>query len=708
MLLKMKFCTILLFLTAVVIADDDRIFHKFTKGDYGVFGCKYSLFKTATFCAKDTAKSYKCQCVNKAARASMAFCLRDALGEKDYLSGYSSFERQCRLLDLNVTDAVMDASYNNATKHIVNTTQVEGFNKTAVIDYPIYYNKKLYHYAYESNRVRYTNIEAGEWMGAGLMGYWALLVLIAATVNFLQRIGFISKYFTSTLSNKFRRYISLPSLTANRKHSQAVKIFNIAVGFFPTRLESLILFGHFALFFIFCGVRYEYVKHDTIWATEEGQRSRYPGDRVGILSLYGLLLSFLFAGRNNFLIWVTGWKQSTFLTFHKWISRITFIGVLIHAGSMERQGRGIGKLHSRLAAFWYRWGIVAVSMMGGAILFAGYGMRKSYYEVFLISHIVFIAISLVGIWIHTKQQGYQNFAYTLAAIWCFDRFVRLVRLAYFGIRTAKVSIVSDEVLKVVVPRHKLWKSFPGSFGFVHFLKPTTFHQNHPFTVIETDEDEVTFLVKIKGGVTTQIHKYLKTQPNQTGEIRVTIEGPYGTRSDIKRYDSVVMYSGGTGIAGPYGHALENVRKGKQQHMKLYWVIRNWHSVDWIYDELVKLKDSPVEVIIYVTNPNSGAGARFQSVKGSSSEDSLKDENDEQFEKTAVEKIACSLDFVEFRYGRPDIEELVKSDIQECDGKTLAIVTAAHNALVDDVRYSVSKYLDLNSARTDYFEELQTW
>lgn len=698
----------LFYLISITIAGD--IFHWYTDGDLAVAACKYSLFKTATFCESDSTKKYKCQCKNKPARASFVYCLRDALGEEHYESGLKVFEQKCESLGINVTDAMLEKSYENATKYIVNTTEIHKFNKSAVIDYPVYYNKTLYEWAYLSTKVRYRNVSAGEYMGAGLIGYWAVLVIIGTVINVLQQAGFISKYFRSSIVNKFRKYITLPSLTANRKHSQAVKLFNVTIGLFPTRLESIVLFFYFALFFIFCGVRYEYVQHDTIWTTREGQAARYPGDRIGILTLYGFLLSFLFAGRNNFLLWLTGWKQSTFYTFHKWVSRINFIGALIHAGAMDRQSRGLGKLQSRMKTTWYRWGIIATAMVGGAIFLAMFPIRKQYYELFLFSHIVLIAIALVGIWIHAKDFGYQAFAYTMAAIWCFDRFVRIVRLVYFGARKAKVSIVSDEVLKVVVPRHKLWKAFPGAYGFVHFLKPTTFFQNHPFTVIETDEKEVTFLVKIKGGVTTQIHTFLRNQPNQTCEIRVTIEGPYGTPSSIKHYDSVVMYSGGTGISGPYGHALNNIKKGKQQHMKLYWVIRHWHSVDWVYDELLKLKNSSVQVIIYVTNPSSAVGLKFSS-SSSDETDSLeqvsKDDVETDEKSLHYEKITSSLDFVEFRFGRPNIEELVRQDIAEANG-TLAILTAAHNALVDDVRYSVSKYLDLNSARTDYFEELQAW
>jgi hypothetical protein len=51
--------------------------------------------------------------------------------------------------------------------------------------------------------------------------------------------------------------------------------------------------------------------------------------RTGALAFYPLI--FLFAGRNNFLLWLTNWSHSTFLTLHRWVSRVFALQVLLHS-----------------------------------------------------------------------------------------------------------------------------------------------------------------------------------------------------------------------------------------------------------------------------------------------------------------------------------------------------------------------------------------
>ncbi|CAM9011249.1 unnamed protein product [Wickerhamomyces anomalus] len=704
----------LMALSATTVLADEG-YHYYSDEELVVMSCKGGFLKVATFCEKDTTKTYKCDCKNKPAMGSWLYCIYDQLGENNE-KGEEIVEEYCSSFNVTLDSEKIRKAYSNATNYILDPSKIDGFNKSAVFDSPVYYNKKAYKNYYNSYRARWRNVSDTMFLGAGLLGYWAVIFLVATVYNFLNIVGFINKLFKSAAVNKVRSSISLPSLFANKRHVTPISFWKVFGGYLPTRVETIVLFFYFALIFIFSGVRYTYVENDTIWNTRDGQAARYPGDRTGVLALYSLQLTFLFAGRNNFLIWLTGWKQSTFYTYHKWVSRFNFILILIHAGSMHMQSVGMGysKFLTRLDSYWYRWGIVAATFGGVLVFSAAYAVRKSYYEVFLMTHIICAAIFLAASWIHAEKFGYQQFTYALAAIWCFDRFVRIVRLISFGARDAKVTVISDEILKVVVPRHGMWRAFPGSYGYLHYLKPTTFFQSHPFTIIETSDSEITFVTKIKGGVTSQIHNYLRKQPNQTGTIKISVEGPYGNPNSIQRYDTALLYSGSTGIAGPFAHALKSVQSGKNQHIKLYWVIRHWSSIAWFYDELLKLKDSAVNVVIYISQPDSAVGSRFNSSGGESSNSDSEQKSEKDIssdEKKQVSDnhsvITKGLDFVEFRYGRPSIDELVHDDFAEATG-TIGVWTAAHNTMVDDIRQAVSNNLNVAKGRVDYFEELQVW
>lgn len=693
--MKFQLITSILIGAATVLAGDG--YHYYPESELVVMACKYSLYHTATFCAKDSATSYKCVCGNnQPALGSLMYCVYDNYGEynkevNDIIIEY------CGEIGKNMTATKLKKSYDNATQYIENTSDITNFNASKIIYEPVYYTKKSYTRSFNSYKVRWTNISDSMYMGAGLLGFWGLVLLIGIIHNVLVKVGFIQQYFHSAFINKIRKHLSFASLFPNKQHARPLQFLKIFGGFIPTRIQSIVLFSYFVLYSVFLGVRYHYVLNDTIWASEAGQRSRYIGDRSGILVLYTLQLTYLFAGRNNFMTWLTGWKLSTFLAYHKWISRLNFIIVVIHSGSMYVQSYSISKLQSRAATTWFRTGIAGAVCMGFIVFFASYAFRRMSYEVFLATHLVFGIAFMGTAWKHVENFEYQQFFYAMMAIWAFDRVVRILRLFYFGVQTATVSIKSDEILKIVVPKRSIWKTYPGAFGYVHFLQYKTFFQSHPFTIVENNKNEIVFYAKIKGGITSATANYLNQFPDKTAQIKVTVEGPYGNPLSLKRYDDVLYYSGGTGIATAYSHILELLQNKSEQRIKVYWTLKDLKSFDWFKDELLKLKGSAVKIIVYITRHDGSSLSLNEKISDSET----------QSEEDLTTQLLKEFDFVEFRIGRPNIPELVKNDISESKGH-VAVLATAHNSLVDDVRDTTGSCLDLAHGRVDYFEDLQVW
>lgn len=54
-------------------------------------------------------------------------------------------------------------------------------------------------------------------------------------------------------------------------------------------------------------------------------------DRAGVLAVANMPILWLFGGRNNILLWMTGWNFATYNSFHRWISRVVIIQVIIHS-----------------------------------------------------------------------------------------------------------------------------------------------------------------------------------------------------------------------------------------------------------------------------------------------------------------------------------------------------------------------------------------
>ncbi|KAH3672403.1 hypothetical protein WICMUC_004239 [Wickerhamomyces mucosus] len=681
----------------------------YSDDDYILSSCKASLFSTALFSKKDTAKSYTAQCSvdNQPALGSMIWCLYNETSIHDSAIE-NSLIATCKKNKISLTVEDLRDSYENVTKYITTTNKISGFNKSIPIHQPVKYSSKVYNNAYKSTAMRYDNINYSFYVGFSMIGYWFVIFIVSAFIQLGAKIGlFNNGLFNNRLTKFGQKHLTYPALVG-KTHTDPLKFGkSFLVGLIPTRLESILIFVYFVYVILTQSIGiYHFFAEDTIWKTKDGQLGRYVGDRAGVTVTFGFLLSFLLAGRNNFLLWFTGIKYSTFNMYHRWISRINLLLLLVHAIAMNYQSLGIGKFQSRVLTDWYQAGIVA-SIFGGFIfVFSAYWFRYHHYEVFLLSHFALVLGFLVGSAIHLHDFGYYQFTACFAAFWGFDRIARIARLIAFGSQKSKVQVISKETLKLTIPKRKFWRAPPGSYGYVHFLTKTAFFQSHPFSLIEEDANTVTMHVKIKGGVTSHIHKLISAKPNQEGYINISIEGPYGDSKPLHKYDTALLYAGGNGIPSLYAYA-KHLAETRKNHIKLYWVLRNWHSLDWFDRELLKLKDLPITTIIYISKPDSPIGTKFSDKTDSSSVSSKEDTGNEKI-ASETDVITKLFDFVEFRYGRPDIKQLVREDIVENGDGNTAIMTVGHTTMADDIRQSVSQSVGLAKGQVDYYEELQTF
>ena len=69
--------------------------------------------------------------------------------------------------------------------------------------------------------------------------------------------------------------------------------------------------------------------------------------------------------------------------------------------------------------------------------------------------------------------------------------------------------------------------------------------------------------------------------------------------------TVLFLAGGNGIPGIYSEVVDAAQgssTGEKNKFKLVWVVREWKSLFWFYQELVNLKDLDIDTTIYVTRP----------------------------------------------------------------------------------------------------------
>lgn len=697
---------VLWLVSAAVVAARPAKYAAYGLGGQTLFACAYYTSSSATFCAD--VEAYECFCTNQYAMASLAGCF--GVEHRNTSQVYKYTANYCNtyyFTTLSKDD--VHAAYDYYLANSVNSSDIPDFNATLPTNHTIKVDPELVKVYEASYKVFLGNYDNSLFYGGAAIGYWGLMAVIATFANWTSiLIPSSRKFFNGTYSRLIRKYITLPALRQRKRMvSQRFGIFEFLV---PSRLETLVVFLFFWLLFAFNAVDIYYVPNDPVFLDKKEALIRYMNDRTGIICTVLVPLLILFGGRNNFLQYLTGWNFTTMMVFHRWIARMVVVLAIIHSAGYTAlyvlEGYYVEEMKAEL---YLQWG-AAATICGALICFQGMlFLRRRWYETFLVLHIVLAVFFVIGLWYHVAELGYSEFVYACMAVWSFDRFIRLVRLASFGFPLAEVSLLADETIKVEVPRPSYWKPTAGGHAWLHFGSGLLFWQCHPFTFVNSvqKENTVVFYCKVKSGVTKSIYNKLVNVPGKKTTIRVAVEGPYGKPSPVSKHSSAVFVAGGSGIPGIYSE-VERLANSNIPVLKLFWILREVKSVAWFSDELQALKDTKVQTTIYITRPEVDL-VETSSQEGSQEESQEDNEKKEDFEKglNFLERAQRQFPHIEFKAGRPDLGQLVESEVSECTS-SVAFTTCGHPVLVDDLRYRVVQQLDRTEKRVDFFEQLQIW
>ncbi|ODV95892.1 hypothetical protein PACTADRAFT_49332 [Pachysolen tannophilus NRRL Y-2460] len=690
----------------VVNASGDNGWTKYTSNELAEEACARYIQKTATFCETS---GYKCLCATIPALGTMAECY--IVGLSNSTSKINYFLEQCESeADVELTLDEFYAAYENATNYFVDPT-ADDFNSTAISYSPVTLTKKKAEMYFDSYKGRYLNYNRSIYYGTALLAYWMAVMIGASIINWI--LYFFPNLNNNCVSKLWQRYICLAA-AGRRAHNVNKRFLIIFEWLVPTRLDSILIGIFMVLNIAFLTSNYHFIYPNAFWTGEEGQIGRYVADRSGVMSLFLMPLLVLFAGRNNFLQFFTRWNFARMLAFHRWVARTAFIFVFIHAVAMTCNGVSAGQVVSRNQESFVKWGIIATCAGGVIMVQALLFFRKRSYEIFFALHLTLAAFFIAGGWVHTHAEGYGQYYYAAVAVWGFDRVVRVCRLIAFGFPLADVSLKADETLKITIPKPKYWKAAPGQHAFITFVRKSCFWQSHPFTVVDSVEGDgtVSFYVKLKGGITNSLFKYLQKQSSKSAKIRVSIDGPYGSVAPVHRFKKAVFVSSGNGVPGLYAEAMSLIRQNIEgQEVKFYWAIRHWKSFDWFFEELSNFKDTKAQVVVYVTRPNEVDGLSLPNTSSDSNGASDSDEKTSDLMETkevdSVAQLKARLPFVEFRESRPNLDELVQEEITSANG-SVAFVTCAHVNFTDDVRYAVTQNITKTKNTVELFDQIQVW
>ncbi len=665
-----------------------------------------------------SSKTYwECQCGALPQLQSIVICVNEKM-DHDISKVHNAYKlgiKYCKDYGhIELTKEFLDEQYINGSKYVIDSTE-KGFNATLPHFTPVRFDPKVLGVEFRTYKAFYRQINLGEYYGGAMMGYWLLVIVIGSIANFFSILGPKLLFrLTGKPINIFRKYITLPP-TSRSRHVNPLGYLMLV----PLRRDTIILLGYLILNLVLTVIDYDLFLPNSFYSKKSVQLARYVADRSGIIAFVHFPALFLFAGRNNMFLWLTGWKYETFIIYHKWIARGMTIHAFIHAVGYTSFLLQQHYYKSDVKETYVRWGIVAITLCGLLMFQALYFFRAKCYEVFLALHIIFAALFMVGCWYHCITLGWMEYVYASIAIWAFDRFVRIVRMLWFGaFKNATYKLYDDDTIKLTIDRPKLWKPFPGAYVFLYVLHPRHFWQSHPFTIIsssDTNNKQISIVFKAKNGLTETIRNQISKRPDLCGKFPTLIEGPYGMRTNIDKYDSALLIVGGHGIPTGLCNAEDLSRRHQgNQRIVLLWIIPYIQQMLWVEEELERLNNGRVEIYIFVTRgltPNKGfittEDSNSSSIEEKSTEKDLKLSSDVSTKSLSFEGLQTKYPYINIIQGRPNIDELVVKEMKISAG-SLGVISCGPGILSDSLRNTIANNLDKCNGRVDYFEETQVW
>ncbi|KAI5360102.1 putative ferric reductase transmembrane component-like domain-containing protein [Septoria linicola] len=420
----------------------------------------------------------------------------------------------------------------------------------------------------------------------------------------------------------------------------------------PTRGQAFFIAYLWIINITLCSIGYQTRRPNSWFETTTQEIATYISYRTGILSFVNVALLVLYAGRNNVLLWVTDWSHSTFLLLHRWIAFICTLQACVHSAILLQiyvNQPDYDYISESKSPYWV-WGIVAtlglVILLPTSIL----PIRRKVYELFLAWHVVLAFFVLIGGYYHVvlcfgHQWGYETWLLIAFACWTFDRVMRILRITRNGIRTARVTIIDEDYIRLDI-------SGVAASGHAYLYFPTLtwrVWENHPFSIVgalsahqepdhhmseqssqssirdpteklpsqtiapiaspppqqdlpHTHHPGLTFFIRTHTG-TTSLLRARKSLP-------ILIESSYGHNifsgigssnssksTPLSTYPNLICIAGGVGITALLPHLTSHNPFNSNTSKRLYWGVRSLALVSALHNTLSSYAHANVEVEI---------------------------------------------------------------------------------------------------------------
>ncbi|KAH9847648.1 putative ferric-chelate reductase [Lenzites betulinus] len=536
------------------------------------------------------------------------------------------------------------------------------------------------------------------------------------------------KSWSSSVYTLYRKHISTPA-TFGYLHCQPWGMLSI-----PTRIQAFFIFAFCLVNLVFTVTCYDLFMENLYWPDDKAtQLWRYVADRTGIMSFYNLPLLWALAGRNDVLIWLTGWSYSSMNLFHRWVARVATIQAIIHSAAYTWQVSG--DMAENWAELYWRTGVFATVFMCLLLPLSILPIRKKLYEIFLIIHILLALVTLILLFYHIQifDGEYEPWLWACVGVWVFDRAIRIIRVAVLsfsafrsGGNTVAIMTGGDQsLIRMTVTSALPLTPKPGDYFFLYTPLSITPWENHPFTLGSWEKNakggtDLHFLIAPLDGATRKMKKRIAQSQDGKAHMRVLLEGPYGHSENIGRFEHVLLVAGGSGITAilPYLHELQTTDAAARvtRDVHVVWIVKNSvYAADVLAHELAAAASTDtlhVAVELHLTREAGVQAADFVAAVPAGAHARLATEKSQSDDAKSVGSASTAGPTV--LAGRPQMDALIGESLKQLvGGERVAVVACGPARMMDDLRRAVADAYgtgehQIRGDGLEYFEESFAW
>ncbi|KAJ7099901.1 ferric reductase NAD binding domain-containing protein [Mycena belliarum] len=447
---------------------------------------------------------------------------------------------------------------------------------------------------------------------------------------------------------------------------------------------------------------------------------QYYANRIGLIAATQLPLMISLGMKNNIITFLTGISFDKLNILHRIAARVICVMLWIHASGHVRN----------LQETWFRCGIMAISSLTLLCILSVQPLRSRAYEVFLVAHFIFALIFLCGSYYHADNNGLGYYLWPSLMVWGLDRFLRFIRIFFVngGYQTlfntksshpldAKVEVITSQFLRVTLRRPDHFKWAPGQLAYLSMPSiSATPWEAHPFTIASIDGDiinavesespsrdescekesegslesvvaiptsgcgkKLVFLLRVHDGFTKRLLNAAGSLPAKE-TFGAYIDGPYCSPPSVRGFDTVIFFSGGSGISFTLPLLLDlirdaNMRTSSRRKVIFVWAIRHPEQIKAISEDLLRALDGvsdslSIDMRIHVTGSMNDTEIDTEKREGSISSD--------------PKNKLLGAPGIQFLSGRPHVKEIVKAEVAAASG-LISINVCGTAGLAESVR-----------------------